>query len=70
VKSVRSGGEQVESINANDPLFVNTISLDTLSEWRREVPVSDLIDRIQFCFDFDIVSSDPPVVDHFKYTVD
>lgn len=69
IKQVRSNGEQNESNGAKDPMFTMTISIDALSEWRREIPISNLVERIQFCFNFDISASDPPAQDVFKYTI-
>lgn len=60
VKSVSAGGESVESIGGNDPLFFVSITVQTRSEWYREIPISRLIERIQFCFDIDLVDTDVP----------
>jgi hypothetical protein len=67
IKQVRSNGEQSENIGAKDPLFTQTISIDALSEWRREIPISNLVERIQFCFSFDVGSIDnSSSSEHFK----
>lgn len=61
IKNMNAGGEQSESIGGNDPLYSVSITANTFSEWRREVPVSNLVERIQLCFNFDLGSEkDPP----------
>lgn len=60
IKDVSAGAETAENINANDPLFSISIIANTYSEWRREIPVANLIERIQFCFNFDIINTDTP----------
>jgi len=60
IKHVRASGEGTETIGSNDPLYVMTVTLETYSEWRRSIPVSNVIERITACFDFDITESDPP----------
>jgi hypothetical protein len=63
VRSVSAGGESAETIGANDPFFSISITVNTRSEWRREVPVSTLVDRIAFCFTIDLVDTDVPASD-------
>lgn len=63
VRTVSAGGESVENIGANDPYFSISITVSTRSEWRREIPISTLVDRIQFCFNIDLVNSDVPATD-------
>lgn len=69
IKQVRSNGEQNENFGAKDPLFSMTISIDALSEWRREIPISNLVERIQFCFNFDNTLNDVPPQETFKFTL-
>lgn len=54
IKQITAGGESAESINANDPVFSISITANTYSEWRREIPVANLVDRIQLCFTVDL----------------
>lgn len=56
IKQVSAGGESSEQIGNNDPLFSVTITANTYSEWRREIPVSSLIERVQLCFSVDLGS--------------
>lgn len=63
IKQVRSSGEQTESINANDPLFTISITLDTYSEWRRSIPISNLVERLSLCLAVDIQNTDVPAND-------
>jgi hypothetical protein len=60
IKQISAGGEQAESVNANDPIYSISISASTYSEWRREIPVSNLVERIHICFNFDLGSQDDP----------
>jgi len=58
IKNVSAGGESAENIGSNDPLFSIAITVQTYSEWRREISVSNLVDRLQFCFIFDMLNTD------------
>jgi len=57
VKGVTSGSP-TESQDRNDWVFQQTVSLQVRSEWRREIPVANVIDMIQFSVDFQ--RTDPP----------
>lgn len=63
IKTVRSGGEAVESINANSPIYTMSISADTYSEWYRKIPISNLVERVQLCMNFDLYDEDVPAND-------
>jgi len=69
IKEVRSSGEQSESIGANDPYYVTSISVETLSEFRRRIPVYDTVDRIQLCIDVNELETDPPPREIIKIRV-
>jgi hypothetical protein len=56
IKSVSFGGESEEDW-ANEKIYIQTITVETFSEWRREVPISGIVDTINFCFDFGIFGS-------------
>lgn len=60
IKRVSGGGEQIENINQNDPVFHSVISVETYSNWRREIPIANMVDRVHFCMDIDIVDTDTP----------
>lgn len=60
IKSMQSGGETTENINNNDPLYHISLSIDAYSEWCREIPVSNLIERIRYCFQADAIPTDVP----------
>ena len=49
-----------ESDDRNDKIFRQTISFDIRSEWRREIPIGNLIDTITFQVLFDNISAKPP----------
>ncbi len=51
VKSVSMGGEREEDWG-NDKVFLQSINVDTYSEWRREIPIDNLIETINFCFKY------------------
>jgi hypothetical protein len=47
IKSISAGGEEaVEHIN--DYIYKQTLSIETRSEWRREIPVGDLVETVLF----------------------
>ena len=63
IKNITSGGQSDENIGEADPVFNYSITVNTFSEWRREIPISNLVERIQFCFNFDILPTDAPAID-------
>jgi len=63
VRTVSAGGESVESIGGNDPFYSISITVNTRSEWRRQINISNLVDRITFCFTVDLVNADVPASD-------
>lgn len=55
-------GAPSESDDRNDKLFRQTITLDIRTEWRREIPISSVIDAILFTASFGNVENlDSPV---------
>lgn len=46
-----------ETDDRNDKLFKQTITLDTRLEWRRHIPVGNIIDAISFTADFQDISN-------------
>lgn len=48
-----------EADDINDKIYTATISLDIRSEWRREIPVENIIDAINICVDFGRVDVTP-----------
>lgn len=58
IKSVNVGGEREEDFS-NDKIYLQNISIDTYSEWRREIPIesNSLLDAINFCFQYGLFSS-------------
>lgn len=60
IRKVSAGSETSENVNNNDPLFTVSISVEAYSEWSRSLPISNLVDRIRFCFDIDSVNTDIP----------
>jgi hypothetical protein len=71
IKSISSSGQQEENIGEADPIYHFSINVNTFSEWRREIPISNLVDRIQICFNFDISPNDIPATElTFKYNIE
>ncbi len=56
VRTVSCGGEREEDW-ANDKIYMQSISVETFSEWRRELPLDNLVETINFCFEFGILGS-------------
>lgn len=61
VKGVSSGAP-TERDDRNDHLFVQTVTLQIRSEWHRHIPISNLIDVINFSVEFSRLPSPPGVV--------
>lgn len=57
-----SAGTPSESDDNNNKLYRQTVTLDTRGEWRREIPVGNLIQAINICVDFGNLQQDPPVI--------
>lgn len=57
-----SAGAPSESKDLNDQhfLYKQSISLDIRTEWRREIPIENVIDSIRLCVEFGNLSTDPP----------
>lgn len=55
IKSISVGSEREEDF-ANDKIYFQSLSIDTFSEWRREIPISsnNVIEAINFCFNYGI----------------
>lgn len=53
IQNISGSGEQEEESQKNTSkwLYTYTITLSTFSEWRREIPVRSVIERINFYFD-------------------
>ncbi len=51
-----------ETDDRNGKLFRQTITLPIRSEWRREIPVNNVLEVINFSLDFSDLSSENPVV--------
>ena len=55
-------GASNETDDRNDKLFRQNLTLNIRGEWRREIPVVNIIDVINICVDFGNLSTDPPVI--------
>lgn len=56
INKVSMGGEREEDY-ANDKVYLQSITVDTYSEWRRLVPIASnaIIDTINFCFNYGLL---------------
>lgn len=55
-------GAATETDDRNDKLFRQSLTLDIRTEWRREIPISNLIDAIVFSVEFvDLQNPNAPV---------
>lgn len=52
-------GAPTESDDRNDKLFKQTLSLDIRVEWRREIPIRNIIDTIMFSVKFGNTQKEP-----------
>lgn len=59
IKSLSSGGE-AETPYANDYLYTTSITLEIRSEWKILIPISDVVERIVLCIEFDALDTDTP----------
>ena len=50
IKSLNIGGENAEPY-ANDYVYSQAITISTLSEWRVEIPIESLVEKIVFRFE-------------------
>jgi len=57
IKSVSLGAESEEKY-ANDNVYIQSINVDCYSEWRREAPISNLTEVINFCFEYGLFNVD------------
>lgn len=55
-------GAPSESDDRNDKLFRQTITLDVRTEWRREIPISNIINSIMFAIQFGDLNKPDPVI--------
>lgn len=52
------GGVSEGDDRQQDKLYKATINMDVRSEWRRLIPVEDIIERINLCVDFGVVGQE------------
>lgn len=51
-----------ETDDRTDKLFKQTVSCEIRSEWRRHIPISNIVDAINICVDFGNLGPTPPVI--------
>ena len=64
---VKSGGVSASAPSESydrdqEPLYKQSINLDIRTEWRREIPIDNIITMITFCVDFGRLDVYPPVL--------
>lgn len=62
IKSVSVGGESFETYQ-NDNIYKQTISLDCRGEFRRKIPITNIIDSISICIEIGHYSQDTFIPD-------
>lgn len=64
-------GAPSETDDRNDKLFRNSITLDIRTEWRREIPIANLIDSIVFSVEFaNLANPDAAVAQNLTITTE
>ena len=58
IKPNLSIGSPAEIEDRNDKLYRQSIEISVRGEWRREIPITDFIDVINFCVEFGVVDSE------------
>lgn len=58
IKGLSTSGPS-EAEDRNDKLFLQTITLDIRSEWRRQIPISNVIDVINICVEIGNLEVEP-----------
>ena len=62
IKPNVSVGAASEGEDRNDKLIKQTVTLDIRTEWRREIPIENLLDIINICVDMGNLEANPPVI--------
>jgi len=56
VRGVSMSGEREEEWG-NDKVYLQSITVEAYSEWRREIPIDNLVETINFCFNYGLFGS-------------
>lgn len=51
-----------EGDDRNDKLYKQTVTLNVRSEWRREIPITNLVEAINICIDFGNLQTQPAAI--------
>ena len=62
IKKISAGSPSESDDRQQDKLYKQSISLDIRSEWRREIPVENVVDAINICVEFGRLDTDDPVL--------
>jgi hypothetical protein len=60
--SVSVGSPSEGQDRQNEPLYKTTVTMEARTEWRREIPVDNVVDAISFCVDFGRLDASPPTI--------
>jgi len=62
-----STGPETEQPYSNDHLYMISITLQVRTEWKIQIPISDVCERIGLCVSFDSFGSKDPAADALNY---
>lgn len=68
IKTVNVGAEREEDWG-NDKIYLQTVSVDTFSEWRREIPIDSVMEMVNFCFKYGLFTGASFVTDTTRISV-
>lgn len=57
-----SVGSPSEADDRNDKLYRQSVTINYRTEWRREIPITNLVEMINICVDLGRVDKDPPQI--------
>lgn len=60
--SVSVGAPTEGDDRQNEKLYKTSVTMDIRTEWRREIPVSNVVDAISFCVDFGYLDATPVTI--------
>jgi len=60
IQKVSGGSPSETEDRQQEKLYKQTMTLDVYTEWRREIPVSNIVDAVNICVDFVDLRQSPP----------
>lgn len=55
-------GSPSESDDRNNKIFRQAVNVDIRTEWHREIPIYNIVDKINFCVDLGNIEPDEPLI--------